>query len=435
MPNAAPSPTQRLRAILPWVLIPLGTFLWFWIFRAERWTGGDSEQYSRDIAAGMWLRKRQMLSFAALQFIHSIFHPLLGWSADLAFNFASCLSGAAAMTIAWRILRGRPGWPWPWIFFFAAPFTTIFHGHIETYAMPAAALLLHLLAVQRSREDAWPLWTIAATYLLFALFHLVAFFLLPSLALILVLEAQRRGVRRADLALGLSALAGVPIFLWVLINTNVGNGEMIGGATVHPVLTLMLKPWKVFDQVYYPDKLYFLALNTGLSLPFMLLAFWRGRNNRLSNYWLAHLVCFLNFFAIWRPFQRENDWDLFCFPWIVGSLALARSLMLLPRRAIIAGMVLGGDLILWSFRPLMFSSFARHEHGSICFQADPAEPLINALIDDRVGLEAENKFLRPGGHIITIFETGHPPLRRIVRVEAGQTYRLRLRGGRLELVE
>lgn len=437
----------RRRDLAIWILLPLVSFLWFWHWRSELFNGGDSEQYSREIAQGIWLRKRQMLAFGLLRLADLVMRLWLGWTAERAFNFVSCAAGSVTLLVVWRCFRGRAEAIWPFLIVATAGFTALFYGHIETYPFPVFSLALHLLAVQRSAEGKWPIWAMPVTHLLFLFFHLVSIFVLPALVLVYFLELRRRGSSRAGLAISAAAAATGFIF-WALINyTDFGMGEMIGGATVHPMLELALKPWRIFDQPFYVDKLYFIGVNAGLAFPFIFVAFWLGRRDRVSNYWLAYFIWFLGFMAIWCPFMGERDWDLFCFPWVVGAFGLARSILLARRRAVWIGIILGGNVALWLCRPFVYSNQGRHEYGTIEFENRDGERLIRALIDDRVPMDPVNQFQIAGPHLVTIFEQRRRgemapggdhrqhALRRVIRVEPGRAYRYILDSGKLDLIQ
>lgn len=419
--------SPRARSILPWIAIPAISFAWFWFFRSQEYSGGDSEQYTREVSQGLWFRKRQMLSFALLRLAYIATHAAWGWTAELAFSLVSCLAGAAAMLIVWRMFAGRRNAAVSFVVVASGGFAAIFHGHIETYALPLAALFLHLLAVQRSSENRWPIWTLPATFLLAMLLHLVALFALPALAAVTALEIRRRGIGARDLAVsGACALGGIAF--WIALQwAKIGHGELEGGGLIHPMSSLAMRPWLVFSQdEFVRAKAGFVWVNAGMTFALMPWVYAARVNDRATRHELLYFLCFVNFFLVWSPFAGERDWDLFSFPWAVGTVTLARWLLELRARAMWLGLALGSNFFLWIARPFHFAHLGERDHGTIVFENRSGQEILRALIDDRVPLERENRYLPAGGHSVTLLVRGGKPIRRIVRIEPGRTYEMSL---------
>jgi hypothetical protein len=402
-------PRHRIAALLPWVLIPALGFAWFWFFRANGWNGGDSEQWEREITAGITWRKRQMLSFALMQASYQATHALWGWTAHLAINLTSCLAGAAALLILWRMLREGRAWGWPFAIAATAGFAALFHGHIETYAMPATALLLHLLAVQRVVQGRWPLWTLPATFGLFAWFHLVAFFAAPAVVWVLWHEWRRRRGGEGVMALrgvGWGALPALALPAMLML-PDVGYGEFVGSNFIAPPPELLARPWAVLTDVNVPTKLLFMVQNAGLAAPVALLVLWRvarwRRHRRDLMHLGAYLACFLGMTAIWRPDAGPLDWDLFSFPWIVAVVIVARAVMGLPARAWIVGALLGSNIQLLAWRPLPWAEVGNRGRATIELKLPADLPASTKfLLDDRQPLGPLNRHIRAGAHWIRV---------------------------------
>lgn len=425
---------MRLRAAIPWIAIPLIAFAWFWVFRAREWTGGDSEQYEREVAGGIWFRRRQMLAFATIRAVFVVGRALDGWTSRMAFQFVSCAAGAVAVLVVWRMFRGRPDAPWRAAIALAGGHLAIFHGHVETYAAPLAVFLLHLLALRRSTEDRWPLWPVAATWTLFLAFHFVAAFTLPAMLLALALEGRRRGVGRRD-ALGIAAsLAAALVFLLVAWRSGLGVGDFVADGFVHPLPELALAPWRVLDQPFWPQRLHFALVNGGVSLLFLPFAALHAARNREGRALLCHFVCLLGFAVAWSPFRNEADWDLFSFPWAVGWILCADALPESRWRALWAGALLGGGVALWIARPLAFAFSDRRGEATVLFENRAGDRLLRALFDERIVIEPVNRHEPAGGRTLAFFVKGRPVVRRVLALEDGDVFQVRLEAdGRVEI--
>lgn len=433
----AMAPDQRPSGALIWIFLPLFAFAWFWVWRSNQYTGGDSEYWEREIAWGRWWRKRQMFSFATLQLFHRMGGGVAGWSSRTAINFVSCVSGALALLAMWRMTRDRKDARWQFAIMATAGFTTIFYGHIETYAMPAAALLLHLLAVQRSVEGRWPPWTLMATFTLALAYHLVILFILPAVLLSAILETRRRGLgRRGYLSLALGSLPGVLFMAALLVVdlSDTGANTMVRSYNfVAPPLDLLIRPWLIVQHETFGVKLKFAYWNAGFGALLAPAVMIRAGRDRLTLYLAGYFLCLLVFTAIWDPHARESDFDLFCFPWIVAVVAAAPHVMGLPWRSIWVGLALGVGVHLWLVRPVAYSDIGRRGHGTIEFQARGDAKLLQSTIDERLPLQPVNRYLPIGGRLITVRVAGRPPIRRVVAIRGDDRYRIRYESGRLEI--
>lgn len=408
---------------LPCFAIPVASFAWFWIWRSNTFSGGDSEYWERLIFHGAWFNKRQMFSFITLQTANQVAFAI-GGSTRLAFNFVSCLGGSAALYFAWLMLRDRPNPWWSWSLIATAGFTTIFYGHIETYALPAAALTLHLLAVQRSAEDRWPPWAVAITFSLFAAFHLVALFAFPAAVFAAIRESSRRGHgARGYRDLAIASVPGAT-FLIAIFFTKWGAGELVADYNIAPLRATLAD---------IPVKLKHAWWNAGLAAilaPAVLVAF---RRDRTTAYFSAYFACFLVFALIWAPHAREADFDLFSFPWIVAVVVVARWAMELPARSALVGAMLGLNLFLWISRPLVYSNFGRHAYGDIVIH--PASPLGDTaffMLDDRFRFRETLNKIPAGPHELSFHRHKRRTVRRAINLRPGETIVIESREGEIE---
>lgn len=444
--NPTPNDTipGRRREFLTGALFFVLGFAWFWFWRSNQYTGGDSGQWDRTIYEGWWIQRRQMLSFISMQAAYQVTHALFGWTSRMGIAFCSCLSGAFAVVIFWRMMRDRPAWGWAFGAAVTAGFTTLYYGHIETYAMSGTALLFHLLAVQRTSEDRWPVWSIPATFSIMLLFHLIAIFTLPAAMLVTALEVRRRRLGpRALLPVGLALLpCGL---VWLVGFTEVfGVGFDVAMETeflVAPVSELILKPWVVFTHIdargdlSILHKLNFMIVNAGLLALLIPWAVGRFRHERVTLYFAAYFVCLLIWFLIWSPLQYAPDFDLFSFPWIVGVALVCLHLTRIRGRGAWLGLILGSNLLLFMARPAVFAELGERGVARLEVAATPLAEEATLYLDESFKLPTGTyRHLPARAHVFSVRRRGWPMIRRVALIEAGETWRVEIGDQSLELV-
>jgi hypothetical protein len=421
------------------VSIPLAAFAWFWLWRSGVWCGGDSEHWEREINHGVWLRRRQMLSFASFQFVFTLGQWLGGWwSARGAIHLVSCAAGALALLPLWRLLRGRPQAPLAFAIVATAGFTTIFYGHIETYAQPVAALLLHLLALWRTHQRRWRPWTVAATFCLVMVFHLVILFALPATLVILAYEIRRRDDPwREAFAVALAALPG--LLFWVGISRYMlGEGELVGPHFAALLGEILRRPWVLLSAPSNPLKLNFMFWDGGAAVLVALGVFARALRRPLRESFTTilflYFLCFMGFFAIWNPDAGERDFDLFCFPWVIATLAAAWHAGELPWRPVLVGVILGVNAWLFLTRTAVFADLPNRGAGTILFEHTmPADSAL-VMLDDSFRIFPTNRGVPAGGHVVRA-TIGPRVWRRALNLRPGETVRLRLTPQGLEALD
>ena len=428
----------RSREFWLWILIPVVSFAWFWFWRSSQWSGGDSEQWEREINNGVWWRKRQMFSFGCMQLAFQITNWLWGWTALMAINAVSCLSGSLTLLCVWRLFRGRPYAGWSFALVATAGFTTLFYGHIETYAQPVAALFLHLLALERTIAGKWRPWTLVLTWCLMMAFHLAAIFLLPAFVCIVLIEVRRQKLGLPEIREVIKAFIPGALFLYAVYGPlDWGGGELVGPHFICPLDKLLTHPWVIFTDEHLGVKFWFLVWNGGVA---GLLVFWvfarelfPGRRDRFTLCLLAYFLCFMGFYAIWHPEAGELDFDLFCFPWVIAVVAVARHVMMLRGRGFWVGLILGVNLYLWSTRPLVCANIGHRGTGTILFErlGIPKERLV--LLDERIRLRPVNRYVMEGMHQVSGY-FGLKRVNRIINMRPGETWLVREKDGKLEIL-
>lgn len=445
VPDIENTTPGRRREFLTGALLFVLSLAWFWFWRSNQYTGGDSGQWDRTIFEGWWLQRRQMLSFVAMQATFQTMNALLGWSSRMAIALCSCLSGAFAVVIFWRMLRGRVAEGWALAAAVTAGFTTIYYGHIETYAMSVTAMLFHLLAVQRTCEGRWAPWTVAATFTLMLCFHLIAVFILPAAALVAVIETQKR--RLGAKGYGRIALALSPVTLvWIVGFTDLANFAFDEAVKqeffIAPPAELILKPWLIFTHIdargdlTIVHKFNFMVVNAGLFAVLIPWALLRFRRQTVTLYFGAYLLCLLIWTAIWSPLQYAPDFDLFSFPWVVGIALVALHITQLRGRAVWLGLILGSNALLFLARPAVFAEIGHREEAKLHVADTPWAEGTTLFLDESFKLPVGiYPHLPARAHVFSVRRRGWPMIRRVVLIEEGETWRVEIGEQSLNIVK
>ncbi|MBN1517010.1 hypothetical protein JXA32_10625 [Candidatus Sumerlaeota bacterium] len=426
------------------VLVPVIMFAWFWFWRSHGFTGGDSEYWERLIHGGVWLNKRQMLSFFVMQLAFRITHALFGWTAFIAMNLVSCLAGALAMLASWALLREREHAGWSFAIVATAGFTAMFCGNIESYAQPVAALLLHFLAIRRYQQRRWPLWTLSFTYSLALCFHMINMAALPALAALLAWQAKRRNISWRDAWLFALGASPALVLWWTVSVCSIGYGPLADSNNcIVPPMELLTKPWLVFTSPFLQLKQWFIVWNGGvaaiLAIPAIIWAFRKPSENHFTIILTLYFLCFLAHWLAWKPDRGLYDWDLFSFPWVVAVFLYAWHAMELPWRSAGVGLALGCNMLLFAYRPAQYAQICERGYGTIeVHAAEGAEPR-RVMLDERIYLAPENRYVLAGIHQIRSISNAAAESKfiRVVVMRAGErhVYRYDDQTIRLERIE
>jgi hypothetical protein len=447
MPPTPPSNrlSSRRREFLTGAVLFLASLGWFWFWRSNQYTGGDSGQWDRTIYEGWWLQRRQMLSFVTMQLTFQITNALWAWTSGMAIGLVSCASGAFAVVIFWRMLADRPAWGWALAAAASAGFTVIYYGHIETYAMSVTAMLLHLLAVKRTLEDRWPPWTLAATFTLMLCFHLIAVFIFPAAAWIALRENHRRGLGLRGIRSLLLAMSPAAL-IWLIGFSDFANFAFDEAVKkeffVAPPFQLILKPWLIFTHVdargdlSILHKLNFMLVDAGLFALLIPVVIFLFRRETLTLYFSAYLLCLLIWTAIWSPLQYAPDFDLFSFPWVVGIALVSLHLTELRVRSLWIGLLLGSNLLLFMARPAVFAELGNRQTAELTVLDSPWLEGTTVFLDESFKLPAGTyRHLPAAAHLISIRRPGWPMTRRVFLADEGDRWTVEIGEGSLELTE
>ena len=166
---------------------------------------------------GAYATHDEMLEFYLHTKMWSFMNRHFGWSVVDCYQVSSSVAGG--LFVYWlmsfcRIARPGASWIMFWLCL-SGGFVQLFFGDVENYTLVTAVLMAYFLASLKFLRAEGSLVAPAATLALAMAFHLLAGFLLPSLAYLVVVSWSRRE-RRPILASGFAffgILAGVVAYL------------------------------------------------------------------------------------------------------------------------------------------------------------------------------------------------------------------------------
>ncbi len=157
--------------------------------------GGDSSEMAMLIQGSTVYYFRSPLTFWLHQGVFNLLRPL-GWGGAEAIALCSSAAGGAYLLGLLAICRH----PLFLAFNLISGTTFLFFGHVENYSWVNALLVLYLAFMKRHAEGRSPVWPAALTLFLACLFHMLAVFTLPTLAVAVWRwdSTRKRIVRRID---------------------------------------------------------------------------------------------------------------------------------------------------------------------------------------------------------------------------------------------
>jgi len=363
---------------------------WYWFWRPYGlWYGGDSEYLDRQVNGGLWFRKRELLAVAAMQLSRQIVTLHLGWPVSWAISLVSCLAGATATAVLWRYARDFEHRVLTFVLVLSSGYLLLFHGSIESYALPTCLLAVWILAIHRVDGGKWPTWTIPFAFAGMFWCHVIALFLFPSLVLSAWLYRNR--IREEGWGYWLLALFGAG---WVYVFTDILNiGEGLGfEGTFHLFADSGEKEFGPFLSLKHIEiKACFLWVGAHLSLPFALAAVWRNRSNREVQQVATMAVCGLVFWAVFHPDTGYRDWDLFLLPSLPVAVLGARFVARSPRRVLFTTVWVVAFFAVWTPRVPYWARLS--ERGL-------AEVAVSNFPEDRT-VKLDNRYVVPGSRFRT----------------------------------
>jgi hypothetical protein len=385
----------RQRSALTEPILFLIALAWFWFWRPYGFYGGDSEYLDRQISDGLWFRKREPLAVAAMQISYQMVHPLLGWPPGWGISLVSCLAGAVAIVLLWRLCRDGDR---PRLTFFltlASGYLLLFHGSIEAYALPTCLLALWILAVHRVEQGMWPGSSIPLAFAGMAWCHTMAFCLSPALLLSAWFHRKGIGAEWKNWLMAGMLLVGLYVFTDVL---QIGHGP---GFTHRPALITLGGPeeWgPLFSAKHFAIKAHFLWVGLHVTLPFALMWVCKKWRSREDLQIAALAVSGLAFLVYFHPDSGYLDWDLFLLPSLPVAVLGARWVASSSKPTIWTTVWLAGFLLIWIPRVPVWVQLEERGLGEV-FLSDFTEEH-RFQLDDRFELTAPTLRVQGGWHTV-----------------------------------
>jgi len=282
-----------------------------------------------------------------------------GWSVRLSYQVASCVAGGVFVVLVWRYARRLvPDAPLGFgIAMLSGGYMQLFFGDVENYTLVAVVILAYYLLSARCLDQERSVVLPSLALSVAMTFHLLAGFLLPSLAVLYVVAWRRREYR--SIAAGLAVFVGVFAFTMVFLGQPLSSfyrGNW-GATAIHELVTAAttgatggsqgLRRWAApaFDQ-YHWDVYNLLATMAPVHLLLIPLAI----TGRVRLDWVnAHLLAAcagmmlfqFGYQAMYAPIW--TDWNLFANAPVPIAILAWRSLFqarsLRHHQAIAAGWV------------------------------------------------------------------------------------------------
>ncbi|MCG3196613.1 MAG: hypothetical protein HUU16_09255 [Candidatus Omnitrophica bacterium] len=403
----------------------MAALAWFWFWRPHGFFGGDSEIMDRRIHEGMWFYKREPLCVAAMQLAHRILHPQFHWPPALSISLVSSIAGAAAVVILRRYWMDKPH---PWLSLalcLSSGYVLLFHGAVESYALPTCMLALWILAIDRVEAGKWPHYLLGLIVAGMMWFHLVAAFLVPALVLGFLLQF-RTALREWRYWL-LSTL--LVVGLWVFIRYHAVGEGVTGGSFRRAFVHSAEQEFGPFFTLRHLEiKLYFLWMATQVTLPLALLQTWKERRDPRTLQIALLLVCGLVFLIVFHPDCGKRDWDLFMLPSLPAAVLAAQFVVGSGLRFVLSGMWFAVAAAVWLVHVPVWADLPHRGLAEVRVLNVPTHKIddLEMFVNDRHHLHEELIRLRGGCHTFELRYKGKRPRWKVVCVEPGDKVELRM---------
>ncbi len=323
------------------------SFFWFWFWRPYGFYGGDSEYLDRQINGGLWFRKRELFAVAAMQLSRQFLTLQFGWPVSWSISFVSCAVGSLSVLLAWLMYKGREESLLGFFLVVSSGYLLLYHGSIESYALPTFVLMLWIFSIDRVHRRAWPTYTIAFSMVLMAWCHLMALFLFPSL--MISAWIYREQIRRDELVYWIVA-AIIGAWLYVFIDVlQYGQGQGFGfwDLFYHTDMPGTEETGTFLTAEHFQIKLYFIWVATHITLPFALFTCLRYRSDPFVLQVGGMLFGSIAMVVFFHPDCGYDDWDLFLLPSLPAAVLGALGVHRLPWRSVVAILWVLAFLSLW----------------------------------------------------------------------------------------
>ena len=413
--------SHRRRGIAISAAIFVLALCWYWFWRPYGlWYGGDSEYLDRQVNGDLWFRKRELLAVAAMQMCRQIVTLQWGWPVSWAISLASCLAGAVATVVLWRLFRDTEHRVLSFVLVLCSGHVLLYHGSIESYALPTCLMTVWILAVHRVHRGEWPTWSIAFAFAGMIWCHVMALFLFPSLLLSLWFLRDR--LCRKEWACWMLAFV---IAGWVYVFTNILNiGEGLGfEGTLRLFADSGQKEFGPFFSLKHLQiKAYFLWVGTHITLPFALAEIWKEKKDPETLQIGAMAFSALGFLVVFHPDTGYRDWDLFVFPSLPVAILGARYVVRSPRKKILAAVWLIAFLTVWTPRVPFWARLSERGLAEIVISNFPSDRVIK--LDNRYRVPSNHFRTQGGEHTLSVMKRGELTTTTTFKVSPGDRIEL-----------
>ena len=332
---------ESAREIGRFMTSPLGSLAWalvsVWLFSLLRneFVNQDGRAFAARFLADVPTKGAHVTHDEMWElYIHSKFwlwtSVRYGWSVIQSYQFLSVVAGGVFVFLLIRtcalVLPDNP-----LVLYLAVAsggFMQLFFGDVENYTLTAVLILLYFMAALLFLRGSLPLAVPSAVLATAITFHLLAGFLLPSLAFLFWIRIRQRGWRSVGLAL--TAFAGIivaTLLFFAFHNLPISDLFYKSHAFGHGghILLMLARP----SWLYYWQHLNLLALLfPAFILIFPLLAFKRIPWDPL-NIFLGIATLFMLVFQLsWKAqLGVYYDWNLFAAGAIPFSFLVWRNVL------------------------------------------------------------------------------------------------------------
>lgn len=281
----------------------------------------------------------------------------------------------------------------------------LYHGSIESYALPTAVLMLWIYAIHRVDRGEWPTAAIPFSFALMVWCHLMALFLLHSL--LVSAWVYRDRVFRKDFSHWV--LAGLAAFMVYVVmhplRVGYGQGIEIGDLFFHQQGPEVDEVGNFFTWEHLQIKSYFLWLGTHLSLPFAAAAVWRGRWRPVPMQIGAMLAGALGFLVFFHPDCGYLDWDLFLLPSLPAAVLGAELVASSRGRYWISVLWVAAFLSIWLPRIPEWTRLSERGLARVVITNHPGDREV--LFDGRYEVRNGEFYTQGGPHRLEVRKRGY----------------------------
>ena len=341
--------TSRTRVLLA-VVVGTYSFTWFLGLR-NQFINPDGMVFSAKFHADVPVRGATVSHDEMLElYLHSRFwyhtSRAFGWTVEYSYQFLSSVAGGIfvvlLLTLGWVALGEKR-----WIVFVlgvgAAGFMQLFFGDVENYTLVTALILLYVLTGYLYLEGRIGLLAPNCVLAVAVTFHLLAAFLLLSLAYLYLVALQRRQL--LSVALAAVALIAIPAAVVVYFHYHGLPFEIIRTSNAFGQAG-KLRRFAAPSLEYHGQIVSLLFLLFPPLLGFVpLLAYKRIALTRFNIFMALAVIVFTAYVFIWRAdLGVYNDWNLYApaalplavffwynfarADWLVNRVGIAAALIL-----------------------------------------------------------------------------------------------------------